>query len=296
MPIGWSNESLARLESAMNAYASLERFSLAEHGDPREQAWAPVVAKHFPAYEQFWRNYVVPITYRIDPQVAVSATEWKNTRANVSEVLEQIEMHHYSVLYYFVRATEEIERGNIVFPEDVFSLLDSCGDNISHFFNKIQKIAKDFGTPINLPTQKKQMGVFDEIGKYRNAFLHNAVLARSVAGNRTFLPKADMLKEVESSWRKAARLPPEQWTECNELYERVHRGVKQFLEQQWSSIMQGLNTARQKNPSDFNKQWAIQEFMPCLIGPPTPSMAQSTSLSGTCLPFALGTASNAEIK
>ena len=40
----------------MGVYDNLDKFSLAFHGDGREQQWAKHVLPEFPAYENFGKN------------------------------------------------------------------------------------------------------------------------------------------------------------------------------------------------------------------------------------------------
>src|SRR5258708_5225907 len=98
----------------MGVYDNLDKFSLELHGDGREQQWAKHVLPEFPAYEEFWRKYIVPLTNRVDPQVSRSQNpqSWIGIRTEVRPVHEQMGMHHYSILYYLARATQRIRSGN----------------------------------------------------------------------------------------------------------------------------------------------------------------------------------------
>src|SRR6267143_1825515 len=128
-------------------YENLERFSLSSHGDNREKPWAKYLLPEFPGYEVFWRRYVVPLTNRIDPQVSQSNNPnlWIRLRESVSSRHERMVMHHYSVFYYLARAMERIRmEQSAELPEDIFSLLDACGDNVNAFFNSIREILRDF--------------------------------------------------------------------------------------------------------------------------------------------------------
>ena len=264
----------------MGIYDNLDKFNLASHGDRWEQGWGSFGLKHFPAYEVFWRRYVVPLTNRIDPEISLSGDRdfWIRLRDNVEKNHEQMAMHNYSVFYYMARATERIDSGREERPEDIFSLLDACADNALDFCKVTQKILRDFGAKTNfLPTQENELccardrskgnesgGGFVEVKEYRNAILHNPVLGRGIRVTREFLPKREFLERVKLSWREAARLKPEQLIDSEQLYSRLLGEIAGFLQETWGALIKELDALR--DTDKFKKQWALDKCFP--IGPP----------------------------
>jgi hypothetical protein len=74
------------------------------------------------------------------------------------------------------------------YPEDVFFLLDSVGDNFNHFRRAMNDLAADCGRTIfNSPLE--EVPPFKEISSYRDIFLHNTVMGRGVSVGRTYIPR-----------------------------------------------------------------------------------------------------------
>jgi hypothetical protein len=144
----------------MGCFDSLDGFTLNDFGDHHEQRLRDLVSPVFPAYEIFWRRYVVPLTNRIDPNFSFAKDRdpWIRLRPDVPARQEKLAMHHYSVFYYLGRAAERISSGECEYPEDVFSLLDACGDNAREFCALAREILRDFGQPFDfLPTRKDHL-------------------------------------------------------------------------------------------------------------------------------------------
>jgi len=70
-------------------------YTIAKHGHFSEKRfWNPYLKDRFPNYERFWREFIVPLTYR--PQ----NTHDTRLRKDISEPEEQIAMAHYSTFYH----------------------------------------------------------------------------------------------------------------------------------------------------------------------------------------------------
>lgn len=278
----------------MSNYDYLDEFTLASHGDHREQEWGPAIREYFPAYEIFWRRYVVPLTNRVDPSISFSNRDlWIRLRDGVRPEYEQMAMHHYSIFYYLARAIVRIRSGKSVFPEDVFASLDACGDNVRAFFAAMRSILKDFGVHTDfLPVQKDQLcvgeerskpkmlrGAFVEVQAYRDTILHNPVLGRGMQVSREFLPKPEFLPKVELSWREAARLESEQLIESQELYAKLLSDCGSFLQRTWEPLIANLDGVRETDK--FRKQWALNTRFPATAPPQViASTSQPLSASG----------------
>jgi len=288
----------------MGSFDNLDGFTLTHFGDHHEQRLWSRVSAAFPAYEIFWRRYIVPLTNRIDRSVPFPQDRdpWIRLRSDVHERQEQLAMHHYSVFYYLGRAAERVNSDEGEFPEDVFSLLDACGDNALAFCILARKILPDFGLSIDfLPSQKDQLccstdrqklskhrGGLVEVQEYRDTILHNPVLGRGIQTSRQFLPKREFLEEVKLSWMKAARLTAEQMVESKPLYARLLSETASFLQETWGVLIQELDSVREGDK--FRKQWSIHEqFLPIppapvlsTVGRPTADSSAGSFVSPSC--------------
>jgi hypothetical protein len=110
---------------------------------------------------------------------------------------------NYSIFRYLVRAIEGMERTPPACMEDTFYLLDSCCDNVLHFFESTNKIAYDLGGPASfLPAQKNRLpDFFKEIEDYRNTMLHNPLIGRVLGETGEFVPKREFLLHPSTSIR-----------------------------------------------------------------------------------------------
>ena len=276
----------------MGSFDNLDGFTLARFGDHHEQRLWSLVSAEFPAYEIFWCRYVVPLTNRIDPNIPFpqARDSWIRLRSDVHQRQEQLAMHNYSVFYYLGRSTERVNLDEAQFPEDVFSLLDACGDNALAFCILAREILADFGLSIDfLPWQKDQLccpsdrqkprdrrGGLVEVQEYRDTILHNPVLGRGTQTSRQFLPKREFLEQVKLSWAKAARLDAEQMVESKLLYARLLSEAAAFLQETWEVLIQKLDAVREGDK--FRKQWSIhEEFLPIAPAPDLSRMARPTA-------------------
>lgn len=279
----------------MGDYDNLDKFNLSQHGDYWEQHWAQLVLRDFPAYEIFWRRYVVPLTNRIDAAIPASDRgRWIRLRLPIDELCERMAMQHYSVFYYLARATENIHaKESCPFPEDAFTLLDACGDNVRSFFASVKEFLGDFSQPIvKLPADKKRLcsdgdlskpdirrGGFVAVQKYRDIILHNPVLGRAMDRSRTSLPRQEVLERIKSSWRNAERLVPSELIDSRELLLHLHGEIASFLQQKWVAIVGALDVVR--SSSKFKMKYRLEAFLPINAPTVVPTTLQPFAASGT---------------
>lgn len=251
----------------MADYDGLEKYSLALHGDRWEREWWGLAKDDFPAYEVFWRRYVVPLTNRVCGPT-VPEPQWIRIRFDISSTLEEMTMFHYSVFYFLARAVDRTTKQPI-FPEDVFALLCASGENALAFFREIGKILRDFGRkPPEFPSQMNQLGPFEEVEKYRNVLLHNPVLGHALERGSAMLPKPEMLDKVKCSWRAVAALNPSDFVDSHQLYARLISEIGEFLEVKWRQIISALDALR--DTEKFKKKWRLEKLLP-VSPPPEPN-------------------------
>jgi hypothetical protein len=278
----------------MGEYDSLESFNLKNHGDRRERLWGQVIQTEFPAYEVLWRRYIVPLTNRINPAI-LDTSEWIRLRPEVKR-LEWMTMCHYSVFYYLARARARMLDDTLpLFPEDVFTLLDTCRDNVGHFFESVRKIFGDFGRPApRLPTQEPllcsredrvkpelERGGFVMAKAYRDVMIHNPVLGRTIDKTAEALPHWTVLERVKCSWRAAESLKPGDWISCHDLFEALYLDITRFLQDEWQSIIDAMENLR-NNPqhaAKFKSYWALEALMP-ITAPSITLRLDSPAVSG----------------
>lgn len=294
----------------MSDYEALERYNLSQHGDHWEKKLWDVVKTEFPAYEAFWRRYVVPLTNRVTA-IQRSAQEWINPRSEIEigSDLDRMRIYHYSVFYYLARAKKRMGEDKTLFPEDVFALLQACVENVIRFFAIIDKIAVSFGgRALNLPTKKHiypnpsrrsccdstaPFAILCEIKDYRDAMLHDPVLGRRFEGGREFLPKSGTpLEQVrEKHWR--APLKNSDVIESRALCEGLYVELTALLNAKWNEIVAALDKVRELPEFKATcklglylpiKEPATSAFVVTSAGIPTSSSCSPTAVSAIMMP------------
>jgi hypothetical protein len=219
----------------------LQHYQLADHGDRHERRLWPLVSQQFPSYEIFWRDFIVPLSYRADETVSVQSPEWLRLMRSISPSQELLAMTHYSVFYWISRAKERcISEGKIDFPEDTLFLLDSSLDCLDLFFKQIRKFGTDSGITFrSIPNKQvsRSAAVFVEIKAYRNTILHNPVLGRGVDVDATYIVRQEHLPTVKSSWAAAEQLARHSYEKTPELLNRLTNQMLTELERIWTLLL-----------------------------------------------------------
>lgn len=108
-------------------------YSLEKHGDKYEIRYWELLKKDFPNYEVFWRQFVVPLTKRIEGNGI-------ELREGVDPLLENIAMAHYTVFYHLGVAVELREKFGQEFSEDVLFHLSSSTEMVEKLFFILAKL------------------------------------------------------------------------------------------------------------------------------------------------------------
>jgi len=74
--------------------------TLAKNGDRREREWGKEVSVNFPRYEEFWREHVVPLTFRVLNPANLYM------RPSVPVHLRRLGTAHYWIFYHLAGAHE----------------------------------------------------------------------------------------------------------------------------------------------------------------------------------------------
>ncbi|MBI4164897.1 MAG: hypothetical protein HY508_04090 [Acidobacteria bacterium] len=224
-------------------------FALVNHGDRYERLWWPLLRDEFPQYESFWRKHIIPLTNRIAPDIPPSDGRWIGFRDDpkINSDVEAMAQSHYSTFYFLARATLVIKYEPQLFFEDAFALLAAATANFERFVKvwhrrlvKRLALSKRLVPVGNVENRQ----VIKEIREYRNVLLHAPVLGRAHYLNSEFLPKKQVLKKVEESWRFASNLREESFEEGRGLLQRLRAGLLRELTGDWQKLETALDPAR----------------------------------------------------
>jgi hypothetical protein len=221
----------------------LEQFRITDqHGSQEEKDLFPLVANEFPNYEIFWRRYIVPCTYRIDPSAMGSIRIRPDAKR-----FEKMAMSHYSTFFYFAHATRALGVANSyeLLANIVFFLLDSSIDNLELFLKQIKEISSDFGQRVKLGQPRNGNDFITQISDYRNTLAHNPVLGRAVNHQGLeMLPIHRVLKKVERSWLEIEKLTENEFRETREVIEELRRAYAAYLNKKWADVLECMDNRR----------------------------------------------------
>jgi hypothetical protein len=240
----------------MSGSEKLESFNLLDHGDRHERERWPLVRDRFGNYEIFWRRYVVPLTNRVCGLPVPDDTSWIRVRNDIPPEWEKIAVCHYSVFYHLSRAAErrieqtKLEPGKPTHPEDAISLLQTCCENVSDFYDALRAVN---GAAVNyLPRQLPNAFplFFRKIDVYRNLLIHNPVLGRGEKDGETLLPRLpDDPKGFDAwknrfrfSWRAVEILDAENLISAQVLLKALEDELARYFDQAWARIIDSLKS------------------------------------------------------
>jgi hypothetical protein len=265
-------------------FKNLDTFRLIEHGDAREQEWWPLLAEPFPDYEIFWRRYIVPFTNRVNGSMPPQSHIWRRVRPGIPRQWERLAVSHYSVFYFAGRAFAKLRETGRLYPEDVVYLLETCGENASHFFDAVRDILGDFDLKVGLPQQYPRdfPETFQSISAYRNAMLHNPVLGRTERHGSEYLPVRAALQKVQKReflWSAVEELDDSEFTEVRNLFTGYARKAVQYLNSRWEQIIALLDSKR--NTEKFIRVFRASGIAEFAAAPAVHATFQSPAASGT---------------
>jgi hypothetical protein len=269
-------------------FSGLSVLTIGAHGDARERDVWPDVAGTLSNYEAFWRELIVLLTNRIIP-AAVAWPDWIRLRPAIPRSYEQLAMHNYSLFYYAAMARRAIDDdrkrlGSRAYPhpERIFAAMQAAIEQAK----PLQGLARDHLRGIGVERwrfPRHPQGLYETIGSYRNAFLHNPVLGRAVDQGRELLPSPDRLLKGRSPmlWRDSATIPTAEMIDGFKLEEDLWQRLADFLQAQWMSLTDAFIEAR-KHPQ-FIDDLGLIRLLPIRCAPPNDSLAGPVSASGTII-------------
>jgi len=232
----------------MDQLKRLDQFDLGKDGDRHEREFWPLLSGRFPSYEILWPRLIVPLTYRIDPQIARNSDKWIRFRPDIPERYEKTAMAHYSVFYLLGRAVKRFsdEKMALEYPEDVLFLRDSVSDNFKQFLRAMGNLGADCGYRVfrgSAHQYPRGFDPFQEINDYRDTFLHSMVIGRGIGVGKTYIPKwnneksTSPLERAKSSWRAAEQLLPDDLISTSDLLSRLISEICLTLEKSWQEAV-----------------------------------------------------------
>jgi hypothetical protein len=269
-------------------FAFCDDLNIRDHGDAREKELWPAVAVALSQYELFWRNLIVLLTNRIDPNISAEHPEWIRLRSSIPRVYEQLAMHNYSLFYYAAAARcaidedhQRLTSGKYPRPECVFFALEGVSQNAE----RTQQIARNIlcGLDVRWKFPKHPKPLYETIGLYRNAFSHDPLLGRAIEHGRELLPPPERLpkKGRPLLWRDIAEIPNGEMVDGLRLENQLWQQLASFLQDQWISLTKAFLQARQL--SKFVADLGLASFLPIRRPPSVVSLAGPVAASGAII-------------
>lgn len=233
-------------------------YTLAEHGDGFEQiAWPAFLQREFPAYQEYWQRYVVPLTNRPrDVQLQDDASLAALGKGPEDVAMAQL---HYTVfrhllLAHAIRQTSPIREAEmfmglsaLVGSHDVaFELLE----RFTHRGNydpwlegrPIGSKTKNSGQDAQSAWKRANKYPLQVIRDYRNKVVHGRVMPRFTDGMKMWVPSMVAVDKY-CDWRTvtapdaAAKIPAGDFEPADAILEHAWRETLTYFEQTWHAVL-----------------------------------------------------------
>ena len=110
---------------------------LINNGDEIERIYGALLKERFPNYEQFWRNFIIPATKRIELLEVYNIELIIDHRENLDQIIYDIVSYHYSIFLNLIYAHIYLFNSNFQSFEDFYTHLVSICDLTEDFLLKI---------------------------------------------------------------------------------------------------------------------------------------------------------------
>jgi hypothetical protein len=227
------------------------KFSLLQDGDELEQLWWPLLASHFPQYENFWIKHIVPLTNRIDPDCSPNQHFWPYFRSDprIAEAAERMTMAHYSTFYCLARSTLMILCEPHLYVEDAFVFLNLTVKHVWYFLGTCRGgLATSLGLdPNSFPDHSRMFNLpfAREIHTYKNVMGHFSKIGRGQNLSKDYLPKVDHLdRGAKRSWRYVQALPDGEFVEARTLLRHFLSELTKEICARWMDVDKAMEPAR----------------------------------------------------
>ena len=162
-------------------------WDLKEDGDGLEQCWCDYIRGKFPRYEEFWRSYIVPQTFRILRKDVIIL------RPGSPALLRALANASYGVCQHLVEARSALDNEDLTHNHTVyqfFQRLYSVSENVDRFLAATRKVVGAYGGPQVKDNAKRfqlhkksklwtdYVDVVGRIKKYRGPYAHENEIVR----------------------------------------------------------------------------------------------------------------------
>jgi hypothetical protein len=229
-------------------------WTLEDDGDGIERRWSNDILPTFPKYEEFWREHIVPLTFRsVDRRLLY-------VRTGVPEEMQTLATAHYSVFLRLAFAAETLAGSDVKRLSGVYhfyvDLYAAYYDMLNRFLGATKNVLEKYCTYV--PTKKDRRmnswgdsGLFidyekllKEVKDYRDA-IHDPVMVmisgclpkpEKIARTqrisaRTYRNLADLARllsneaQAKSEYVDAKTLPQEHFKNCTVMLDRIWGGI-----------------------------------------------------------------------
>ena len=170
-------------------------IDLRNQGDRAERELWPVMQRHFPLYEEFWRLHVATLRGR-DGQI----------RSDIDARLERMAQENYKC--FISSATAQKLLTDDSHPENTFSSLQNAANSAQHVIQYFDSVRAD----CLKVSERIDCGALREyaasIALYRN-YVHEGVTPRLQRNGRGMMPTSDQLKSGNYKRWSQLRSAPE---------------------------------------------------------------------------------------
>jgi hypothetical protein len=251
-------------------FTNLDQLRLLDHGDAVERYYWPTFSKSLSEYENFWKNFIVLLTNRVDP---LADTDWIMLRRGLSEEYESLLMANYSVFYHCVVAHAQIEIGRKAkaergfnHPELFFFSAKACVDSLHALQAQTGKLLRDVGLRLRLP--KSPDDVIRAITFYRDVLTHRGHLGRGSQHGRELIPKLKHLPKSKTDphrlWSYTTSLDAQEMTNALDYQSELWDKLAEYLQGTWKGLTEGFVLYRLEN--NFINEVGLSAFLPIYAG------------------------------
>lgn len=175
-----------------------ESFSYRTIGDINEITYGHFVVDKFNNSELFWKNFITPITKRVDSLV-LNPNEKIRPRQNISLDLHELSSFHYSVFLNLVYAELCLTKKHFSFFENFYAHLGSVCDLAEEFLTQLYFITLECEEKETTILQKLSKIKFIDIAKewydqhYKSAYEH--YLSKGKTAPMKLISRSNILDE-----------------------------------------------------------------------------------------------------
>lgn len=114
---------------------NLSQLSFKKNGDTFELHYGDSIIQHFPNCEKYWKNFIVPLTYRIEPDPK-DIENIIRFRPSIDLRLQNLSNIHYCTFLNLIFAYEDLESRRLSYLGDFYIHLGTTCDLVEAFLEK----------------------------------------------------------------------------------------------------------------------------------------------------------------